>query len=234
MLKIEQFRYASDNLGYLIFGERSALAVDGGAVDEIAVFLKNQKLELAYVTNTHDHYDHTTGNDELLKHSKARYLSPKELAEKGKVTLDEGEEILVYPTPGHTRDALCLHAGKGLISGDTLFNGTVGNCFTGNLREFYHSIKKLMALPDETVIYAGHDYVRDSVAFAKRLEPENRDLDALLSSYDPGHVYSTLAEERRVNPYLRFNDERIIAILRQRGLPTGTEYERWESLMSID
>jgi len=146
----------------------------------------------------------------------------------------EGEEILIYPTPGHTRDAVCLHAGKGLISGDTLFNGTVGNCFTGNLREFYHSIKKLMALPDETVIYAGHDYVRDSVAFAKRLEPRNRDLNAFLSTHDPGHVYSTLAEERRVNPYLRFNDERIIAILRQKGLPTGTEYECWESLMSIE
>jgi hydroxyacylglutathione hydrolase len=146
----------------------------------------------------------------------------------------EGVTILIYPTPGHTRDAVCFHTGHILISGDTLFNGTVGNCFTGNLRDFYHSIKKLMTLPDETVIYAGHDYVRDSVAFTKRLEPGNRDLDIFLSSYDPGYVYSTLAEERKVNPYLRFNDERIIAILKKRGLPVGTEYERWESLMRID
>ncbi len=233
MLKIEQFRYASDNLGYLIFGERSALAVDGGAVDEILEFLKIQRLELVCVTNTHAHYDHMMGNDELLRHTKATYLSPNELAKKGDVLL-EGEKILIYPTPGHTGDAICLHAGNILLSGDTLFNGTVGNCFTGNLREFYHSIKKLMVLPDETVIYAGHDCVRDSVAFAKRLEPGNKDLDAFLSSYDPGHVYSTLAEERKVNPYLRFNDERIIAILKKRGLPVGTEYERWESLMSIE
>ena len=233
MLKIEQFRYASDNLGYLIFGERSAFAVDGGAVDEILEFLKNQKLELVYVTNTHAHYDHATGNDELLKHSKATYLNPNELAARGELLL-EGEKILIYSTPGHTEDSICLHAGAVLISGDTLFNGTVGNCFTGNLREFYHSIKKLMALPDETVIYAGHDYVRDSVAFAKRLEPGNRDLDTFLSSYDPGHVYSTLAEERTVNPYLRFNNERIIAVLKARGLPVRTELERWESLMSID
>jgi len=90
-----------------------------------------------------------------------------------------------------------------------------------------------MALPDRTVIYPGHDYVGDSMLFAKRLEPGNTDLDAFLSSYDPGHVYSTLAEERKVNPYLRFNDERIIATLKKRGLPTDTEYERWESLMSI-
>jgi hydroxyacylglutathione hydrolase len=173
------------------------------------------------------------GNDELLRHTKATYLSPNELAEKKELLL-EGEKIFIYSTPGHTPDAICLHAGNILLSGDTLFNGTVGNCFTGNLRDFYHSIKKLMALPDETVIYAGHDYVSDSVAFAKRLEPGNRDLDAFLSSYDPGHVYSTLAEERKVNPYLRFYDERIIAILKKRGLPVGTEYERWESLMSIE
>ena len=232
MLKIEQFRYASDNLGYLIFGERSALAVDGGAVDEILEFLEIQRLELVYVANTHAHYDHTMGNDELLENSQATYLNPNELAARGEVLL-EGKKILIYSTPGHTEDAICLHAGTALVSGDTLFNGTVGNCFTGNLREFYHSIKKLMALPDETVIYPGHDYVRDSILFAKRLEPGNRNLDAFLSSYDPGHVYSTLAEERKINPYLRFNDERIIAILRKRGLPTGTEYERWESLMSI-
>lgn len=233
MLKIEQFRYNSDNLGYLIFRERAAIAVDGGAVDETLEFLKARKLELLHVANTHDHYDHTMGNDELLKRTQATYLSPTEMGEKGKLIL-EGEEILIYPTPGHTEDAVCFHTGRILISGDTLFNGTVGNCFTGNLRDFYHSIKKLMTLPDETVIYAGHDYVRDSVAFAKRLEPGNRDLDAFLSSYDPGCVYSTLAEERKVNPYLRFNDERIIDILKKRGLPVGTEYERWESLMRID
>jgi hydroxyacylglutathione hydrolase len=233
MLKIEQFRYNSDNLGYLIFRERVAIAVDGGAVDETLEFLKARKLELLHVANTHNHYDHTMGNDELLKRTQATFLSPKELAEKGKVFL-EGEKIVIYPTPGHTRDAVCFHTGRILISGDTLFNGTVGNCFTGNLRDFYHSIKKLMTLPDETVIYAGHDYVRDSVAFTKRLEPGNRDLDIFLSSYDPGYVYSTLAEERKVNPYLRFNDERIIAILKKRGLPVGTEYERWESLMRID
>jgi hydroxyacylglutathione hydrolase len=233
MLKIEQFRYNNDNLGYLMFGEKSAIAVDGGAVDDILEFLKTRKLELIYVTNTHDHYDHTMGNDELLDRTEATYLDPKELSDKGNVIL-EGEKIVIHPTPGHTGDSLCLHVRNALLSGDTLFNGTVGNCFTGNLRGFYRSIKKLLALPDETVVYAGHDYVRDSVAFAKRLEPGNRDLDIFLSSYDPGCVYSTLAEERKVNPFLRFNDERIIAVLKARGLPLGTEYERWVSLMSID
>ncbi len=233
MLHIEQFRYHSDNLGYLVFGERSAIAVDGGAVADILKFLQARRLELLHVTNTHDHYDHTMGNDDLLKRTQATYLAPAELAKKGKVIL-EGEKIVIVPTPGHTGDSVCFHVGNALVSGDTLFNGTIGNCFTGDLRSFYRSVRKLMTLPDDTVIFAGHDYVRDSAAFAKRLEPGNRDLDAFLSSYDRGCVYSTLAEERKVNPYLRFNDRRIIAILEKRGLPAGTEYERWESLMGIE
>ena len=54
-----------------------------------------------------------------------------------------------------------------------------------------------------------------------------------LEKYDPAHVHSTLEEESRVNPFLRFNDKKIISVLEKRGLPTGTEYERWESLMSL-
>ena len=121
-----------------------------------------------------------------------------------------------------------------LITGDTLFNGTVGNCFSGDLKRFYDSIKLLMGFPGETIIYAGHDYVQESMAFAKNLEPDNRDIDLFLKKYDPEHVYSTIDEELKINPYLRFNESKIITLLKSKGLPVATEYERWESLMSIE
>jgi hydroxyacylglutathione hydrolase len=121
-----------------------------------------------------------------------------------------------------------------MVTGDTLFNGTVGNCFSGDLKGFYHSIKHLLSFPDETIVYAGHDYVTDSMVVAKRLEPENPDIDRFLTDYRPEHVLSTLAEERKINPYLRFNEPEIIAFLKQQGLPVGTEFERWESIMAID
>ena len=233
MLKVEQFRYATDNLGYLVFGKKKALAVDGGAVDEILTFLEDRELELVFIANTHAHFDHLLGNDDLARYSRAGILGGDDLRKSGELVL-EGETIRVYPTPGHTDDALCFHAGLFLLSGDTLFNGTVGNCFSGNLRSFYLSVKKLMALPPQTLVLAGHDYLRDAVAFAKRLEPGNRDIDAYLERYEPAFVCSRMEDELRVNPYLRFNDERIVAVLKERGLPAETELDRWESLMSIE
>lgn len=232
-LAVEQFRYSFDNLGYLIFGERTAIAVDGGAVEEILTFLDSRRLELRLVVNTHSHYDHITGNDALLRHSPALFLDCGTLAARGRLEL-EGKTVSIYATPGHTRDSVCFHVHSILLTGDTLFNGTVGNCFSGDTRSFYRSIKKILTLPPKTVIYAGHDYVLDSLAMARHLEPDNRALDAFLSLYDPNLVYSTLADELRINPYLRFNDEPIIRLLREMGLPCGTEEERWQSLMSLE
>jgi hydroxyacylglutathione hydrolase len=233
MLSVEQFRYDADNFGYLIYGKREAIAVDGGASRAILDFLKSNSLSLAIVTNTHGHFDHTSGNDELRKLTEAKFLNFTELSDNKELPLD-GEKISVYRTPGHTADSVCFHAGNVLITGDTLFNGTIGNCFTGDLKSFYLSIKRLMALPDDTIIYAGHDYVKDSLAFAKRLEPDNKYIDSFKSSHDFNHVVSTMADERRINPYLRFNEDPVIRLLQKRGLPLATEWERWKSLMSIE
>jgi hydroxyacylglutathione hydrolase len=231
-LHVEQFR-CGDNLAYLLYGKKEALAIDGVAWEEMLRFLDDHGLSLTYVTNTHGHFDHTAGNEPLLRHSRALYLDHNEFPDGGAIEI-EGESIRVYRTPGHTADSVCFHAGGVLITGDTLFNGTVGNCFSGDLRAFFRSIKCLMALPGETLIYAGHDYIRDSVALAKQLEPDNQDIDRFRQAYDAGHVYSTLAEELKINPYLRFNAPAIIALLKEHDLPYATEEERWLSLMSME
>jgi|SRR3989339_416283 len=233
MLKVKQFRYGADNLGYLVYGPDNAVAVDGGAGEEVLAFLKTHRLTLLYVTNTHDHRDHTCGNETLLAASGARLLSGAELSDGAAVTLD-GWKIRVIHTPGHTSDSRVFYTGGALIAGDTLFNGTIGNCFSGDLEGFYRSIRKLMTLPDGTVVYAGHDYIRDSMAFARYLEPENAEIDVFLGKYNPGHVFSTLAQEKRINPYFRFNEPGIVDLLAKRGLPRKTEWERWHSLMGIE
>jgi hydroxyacylglutathione hydrolase len=234
MLNIKQFRYGSDNFAYVIYGQKQAMAVDGGAFKEILAFLKRMNLTLIYVTNTHSHYDHTSGNDHLIKETGADFLKPSALNDNQKLIID-GDIINVYHTPGHTDDSICFHTGNFLISGDTLFNGTIGNCFSGNQHNFYLSIKRLLILPDETIIYAGHDYIIDSLAFARHLEPDNKDIDSFRDTYlSRTDVYSTMAEERKINPYLRFNDPRIIAILKKNNLPYASEQDRWNSLMSIE
>ncbi len=234
MLNIEQFRYGADNLAYLIHGSKQAVAIDGEASKEILSFLKEKKLSLEMVTNTHAHYDHTSGNDQLLKATGATFFNASVCPDGHKMMI-EGETILIYRTPGHTNDSVCFHAGNFLISGDTLFNATIGNCFSGNQNNFFLSIKRLMTLSDDTRVYAGHDYVDASLTFARILEPHNKDIESFQDFYNASTtVYSTMAEERKINPYLRFNEDSIIAMLRKRNLPYATEWERWNSLMSIE
>jgi hydroxyacylglutathione hydrolase len=232
MLNIEQFRYG-DNLGYLLYGKTQAIAIDGGAWQEILSFLEKHNLSLAFVTNTHQHFDHTSGNSHLIKKTKAKLLGFNDLTDNKHIIIDD-EKIVVYRTPGHSNDSVCFYTGTALISGDTLFNATVGNCFSGDLKSFHLSILRLMALPDTTKIFAGHDYVHDSLVFARQLEPDNTEIDKFEDSYDADYVYSTMAEERKINPYLRFNKEPIVKILQKKGLPHATEWERWQSLMSIE
>jgi hydroxyacylglutathione hydrolase len=232
MLQLKQFRYHIDNLAYIVYGKKYAMAVDGGAYGEILSFIESRGLNLLFVTNTHGHVDHTSGNGSLLRGSNARLLRYEEI-QNTEIEL-EGRKISVYNTPGHTADSLCFHVGNALITGDTLFNGTIGNCFSGDTKGFYQSIKRIMSLSESTVIYAGHDYVEEAMNFARRLEPDNECIEVFLQKHRADHVFSRLDEELKVNPYLRFNESSIIDLLKRNGLPAKTEWQRWQSLMTID
>lgn len=230
MFEIRQFRYSNDNFSYVIREKNSFLAIDGGAVNEILAYVADCGGELDYVTITHDHPDHTVGNYRLLTRSNATFLDHRDLVKRGRFHLGDGQ-ISIIPTPGHTMDSVVYHVGKSLITGDTLFNGTVGNCFSFDLHAFLASIKTIMNFPKITRIYAGHDYVLEAMDYARSLEPANVDIDAYLSRYDKRHVYSTLDDELAVNPFLRFNQPEMVKMLRARDLPHATEFERWQSLM---
>ena len=231
-LQVKQFRYASDNLGYLIYGQNSAMAIDGGAVDEMLEFIDANAIRLDYVTQTHTHPDHMLGHQPLMDHTGAAHLDSQALS-NAKELLLEGQKIQVYPTPGHTKDSVVFYTADALLTGDTLFNGNVGSCFSGGMQQFFESIKRIMDFPNQTRIYAGHDYVTYSMKVAKLIEPFNSDIDLYLEKYDPNCVCSSLEEERKINPFLRFNHRAIISILKAKALPHATEYERWVSVMSL-
>ncbi|WP_186443138.1 MBL fold metallo-hydrolase [Desulfobotulus alkaliphilus] len=231
-MRVHQFRYNSDNFAYLLEAGGEALAIDGGAVDAILQKVADGGLHLAGVTATHGHPDHVQGNKTLAGRSGAPLLDHGELAAKGGLSLG-GIFIRVFATPGHTLDSVCFFAEGCLIAGDTLFNGTVGNCFSGDLDAFFNSVGEILALPPATRVYAGHDYVREAVAFARSIEPENPFLDSFLSGMDPEHVYSLLEDEMRVNPYLRYNDPVMTKLLIRRGLAADTARARWHSIMEL-
>lgn len=232
-MKVKQFRYSEDNLGYLVYSEKSAIAIDGGAVDEIVDFINTNNLDLKYITNTHSHMDHTVGNFALAKrYISSKHLDNKLLIDRDIIELDK-EKIKIFKTPGHTLDSVCFYIPGILITGDTLFNGKLGRCFSGDLKKFYNSVKLLMKYSDDTIIYAGHDYVEEYMDFAQNIEPDNKYIDIFIEKYDPCHVYSTLKDEFQINPHLRFNDSKMISILKAKGLSVETEYLRFQSVMAL-
>ncbi|ETR74371.1 MAG: Hydroxyacylglutathione hydrolase [Candidatus Magnetoglobus multicellularis str. Araruama] len=230
---IKQFRYHNDNLAYVVHGETQAIAIDGGAVSEILSYLKKHHLNLKYVCNTHSHGDHTSGNRQLLKATGATFVSIATLLSKNSWQIDN-TLIKIYNTPGHSYDSVCFHINDWLISGDTLFNGTVGNCFTNDETSFVNSLKKIVALPDETIIYAGHDYAKPAMKFAKKLALNLPAVDAFLKTYNPQHVFSTLAQEKSHNIFLQLNTSEITDLLQSKGLPIDNEAQRFRCLKEIE
>lgn len=229
-MKIKQFRYAADNLGYLVFSGKSGIAVDAGAVEETLGFAGQHGIRIEYVANTHSHHDHTAGNEPLLQKTGAQFINCADITSGRSIPV--GTEILnVFPTPGHTRDCVTFHADDFLVTGDTLFNGTVGNCFSGDLKAFFASLKRLTAFPGNTKVYAGHDYVVESVRLAEQIEPDNMFLKTYLDRYDPALIVSSIKDELKANPYLRFNAPTVICRLEEKKLPAATEFDRFHSLM---
>lgn len=232
-MDIQQFKYGADNLGYLVYGEKSAIAVDPGAPEDMVKFAKEKNIPIDIITNTHTHADHTQGNHNLIKRTDARFIDCTTLLHGQTLDLKDGTGLEVMLTPGHTMDSLCFK-GKGfVVTGDTLFNATVGNCFSGDLQSFFNSLKQLMALPGDTLVYAGHDYVLEALKYAKIIEPDNPHLNGYASSYNPDHVVSRLSEELKVNPYLRFNTSSMIERLKEKNLPRETQFQRFSSVMEV-
>ena len=232
-MKIKQFRYASDNLGYLVYTDDRGIAVDAGAADDIAAFSAENGIEIICVTNTHTHGDHTAGNQVLLAKTGADFLDCRAFTQGQRIDIAPGKGLEVLLTPGHTMDSVCFRGDGFIITGDTLFNATVGNCFSGDLDAFYRSLKMLMDLPEDTLVYAGHDYVDSSLAEAAAIEPDNPEIDRYRMKRGKDPVVSTIGDELAVNPYLRFNTPSIVRLLEERNLPCGTETERFTAMMEF-
>lgn len=162
-----------DNFCYLVGCEktRKALVIDPGSdVERIVSEAEVEGLEIETIVNTHTHGDHTAGNAKLKALTGASIiihsldadgypradvrLSDEKTLQLGEITID------VIHTPGHTPGGICLHAQGQLFTGDTLFVGDSGrtDLSGGHRPTLGASIRRLMELPDDTVVWPGHDY----------------------------------------------------------------------------
>ena len=229
MLKVEQFRYDSDNLGYLVHDGGEAVAIDPGDPDFVLDYIRENRLRLKEIRNTHTHFDHTSGNRLLAAESGVRVVDSTGV---GSFPLG-AEKIEVIPTPGHTEDSVCFRGEGWVITGDTLFIANVGNCLPGLLEAFRESLTRLLSLPEKTVVYPGHDYTGRSILRAIEIEPGNADIKRFWQSYNPPPIVSTIGDEKMINPYLRADQPAVIAYLEENGKPTATDLERFKSFLEL-
>jgi glyoxylase-like metal-dependent hydrolase (beta-lactamase superfamily II) len=196
------------NYVYLIgsLETRKVAVVDAAwDIDTILKIAAQDDMEITHAFVTHTHPDHVGGGfagmaidgvTELLEKRKAKVVVHKAEAEflKGLspsdlIKTDHGDkidvggiEIDLMHTPGHTPGSQCFLVDGRVVSGDTMFIDACGRVDFpgGNAEQMYYSLtQKLMALPDDTILFPGHNYA--------------------------AKPHATIGEQKKTNPYLRFS-----------------------------
>ncbi|PHS18636.1 MAG: hydrolase glyoxylase [Kangiella sp.] len=182
------FDQTSSTFTYLMATSRGAeaLIIDPvlDRVHEYLQFLGENELRLVVAMDTHVHADHKTGLGKLRKLTRcmtcmSNNASVSTISRRLKDgdSISVGEiEIKVFDTPGHTDDSLCYYIEDMIFTGDTLFiRGNGRSDFqNGDAGQLYDSItQKLFTLPDETVVWPGHDYKGEHVSTIKKEKIQN-------------------------------------------------------------
>ena len=188
-MNIEIIKCLTDNYSYLVIdSNKNALVVDPSEAKPIIEIIESKKLNLKFILNTHHHFDHVGGNNDLknkysakilgYKNDKDRipgidiFLTDNEIWESG-----EFKAKIIF-IPGHTSGHIAFHfyENKFLFSGDTLFSLGCGKIFEGTYEEMYESLKKLKNLPENTKVYCGHEYTLNNSLFCVEYDSKNINL----------------------------------------------------------
>lgn len=225
------------NFNYLIACPETgeALAIDPLDHEKCLATAKAHGWQITQILNTHEHHDHTGGNDAVVAATGAKVIAHHQAG--GQIAgMDRGVkagdvikvgktvELECLDTPGHTMCHICLcaHGDRpALFSGDTLFNAGAGNVHNGgNVNALFDTFTRLLArLPDNTLVYPGHDYIESNLKFTLSREPDNADAKALLpvvTAHDPAaSIVTTLGQEKQFNTFFRLQSATVIETLRQ-------------------
>lgn len=225
-MKIEIIPCLNDNYSYLIHDEISntvAIVDPSEFIPCDTIISKNYK-KLDFILNTHHHYDHVGGNEELKKKYNSKVLGFKN--DENRIpqidtVLKDNQEFKIgtlnFTTifiPGHTRGHVAFYFKKERVvfSGDTLFSLGCGRVFEGTYKQMFQSLNKLKNLPGETKVYCGHEYTFKNLEFCLKFNPNNDflkkkkdDIKLSLKNKKPT-IPSTIADEIKANIFFRVND----------------------------
>ena len=253
MIEVIQIPALQDNYIYFIIDKQSSLTacVDPSLADPVINLLKKKNLKLDFILNTHHHYDHVGGNLELKEKTQCKiigaeidkkripgidiYLKDKEIFFLG------SSKFIAIETPGHTVGHICFYfdGDNILFSGDTLFGLGCGRLFEGTPKQMWSSLKFIKNLPNETLIYCGHEYTESNLKFAISLLPDDEDLEKkknkIKSLRKKGipTIPTTIGEEKRFNPFLKVDDEEFLEKVDLKNMEENMVFEKIRKLKDI-
>lgn len=245
MLNVTPIPAFNDNYiwAITIAGSTRVAVVDPGDAVPVEDYLSRHALELCAILVTHHHQDHTGGIDALVARYDVPVYGPAQSPFKG-VThpLHDGDSLELFghtleikQIPGHTLDHISYFSPSDtpqIFCGDTLFLAGCGRIFEGTAQQMYAAMRYFLSLPDATEVYCTHEYSLANLAFAKAVEPDNAAItqvteqcQALRDNAKPT-LPTTIAQERRINPFLRSDQPDVIAAAQKFcGRDLGSEAE---------
>ncbi|PHH71601.1 hypothetical protein CDD80_5120 [Ophiocordyceps camponoti-rufipedis] len=223
---------SSNNYAYLVVDDESkeAVIIDPANPPEVTPLLKeaidNGGIKLKAIVNTHHHWDHAGGNKKMelaeLGSRPVEVVGGKD-CEGVTRTPAHGETwklgdvtVRSVHTPCHTQDSICYYmedgTGRAVFTGDTLFVGGCGKFFEGSAGEMHEALNKRLAnLPDDTVVYPGHEYTASNAKFAMSVQPSQA-IDRL-RQYAANETVTTgkftIGDEKKHNVFMRVDDANI-------------------------
>jgi hydroxyacylglutathione hydrolase len=228
---------AGRNFNYLIACPETgeALAVDPLDAEKCLAAAKRRGWTITQILNTHEHHDHTGGNDRMIAATGAKLLAHAKAKDRiagidrglkagDAIKIGRTVELECLDTPGHTMSHVCVlahGATRALFCGDTLFNAGAGNCHNGgHPNELYNTFAtQLSKLPDDTLVYPGHDYIGNNLRFTLDREPDNAKAKELLPGMEKQDtnrpLVTTLGLEKEINTFFRLTSPSVIRRLRE-------------------
>ncbi len=219
-IAVHRIPVLQDNYSYLIEDtqEKTCVVVDPAEAGPVNAAIEQLGLKPVMLWNTHHHADHIDGNPGVLDRAgsipvygsagdRGRIPQLTHFLQAGDGLEFGGDMVRVLEVPGHTRSHVAYYLPSGhLFSGDLLFGYSCGKVFEGSMEDMYRSVAQVAQLPDETLIYCGHEYTLNNRCFAETVEPDNPDHKTRAASETaPPTVPLQLGQEKKTNPFLRWH-----------------------------
>jgi hydroxyacylglutathione hydrolase len=223
-LEVHQFAALQDNYAFLVRDQASRRVACIDTPDAAAILheLKRLGRELSMILNTHWHSDHTGGNAEVQAATRCVAVGPAEVAARIPLDLQvrPGERVVLGETQfdvldvgGHTFGHVAYYDAIDdlVFVGDALFTMGCGRLCEGPARQMWGSLQRLAALPDQTAVYAAHEYSAVNARFAISVDGAPATLrraNEIFAARARGEptVPTTIALEKATNPFPRAPD----------------------------